>query len=752
MFARWSNVVTRLKWPVLAAALAFMAFAGIWGTGAFGRLDGNTSLNDPTSQSQQVTKQVIDAFGQSESTDIVALYSSTQYSVTDPQFRDSVLTVESRLKTDPNVAKVASYYDTRSAALVSTDGHSTYLAISLVQGYSSGQAKQVRHDVTAVGLTTEVGGNAVVNLDISSQVGAGIATAEEIAMPALCLLLIVVFGNLIAALMPILLGGFAILGAFTAIRVIEIFTGVSVYSINVVTILGLGLAVDYGLFIVTRYREELDRGKPMREAIARTMATAGRTVAVSGLLVALAFCSLLIFPQELLRSMGFGGAAAVLVAMVASLTVLPALLAVLGPRIDAVRLPWTRRGRPTSGPDSAATGSAAGSASAAVPSGRWAAIATSVMRRPVLYLVGVLIVIGVLAAPIAGIQFGGIDEHMLPSGTQSLTVSETLAADFPGGDVSPIRIFLGATTPAQAADFRQAVQGVPGVTEVSVAAQNGTATLLTAGYTGNFSSSAAQGMVQHIRALTHPSGTVVMVGGPTASVVDQLASLRSRLPWMALIAGGVTMLILAIAFGSILVPVKAIVMNLLSIGAAFGVVTWVFQDGHLSGVFGFTSTGYVEASQPVLMVAILFGLSMDYEVFLISRIRERWDDLGDNTAAVADGVQRTGRIITTAAALLCIVVGAFTLSGLTFIKMIGVGMVVALLVDATLVRLLLVPATMRLLGRYNWWAPKFLTALYGRYGVRENDPPGSPTATPGGSASPPLRRSPAKESEPTVGA
>jgi RND superfamily putative drug exporter len=229
-------------------------------------------------------------------------------------------------------------------------------------------------------------------------------------------------------------------------------------------------------------------------------------------------------------------------------------------------------------------------------------------------------------------------------------------------------------------------------------------------------------MVKQIRALPRPAGSEVLVGGTTASVVDQLAGLEARLPWMALLVAGITFIVLAVAFGSLVVPVKAIIMNILSIGAAFGVVTWVFQDGHLASLFNFTPTGYVEASQPILMVAILFGLSMDYEVFLLSRVREEWDRLGDNTAAVATGVQRTGAIITSAAVLLCVVVGAFAISGITFIKMIGVGMFVALLVDATLIRLLLVPATMRLLGRYNWSAPGFLQRLYGRYGVRESDP------------------------------
>jgi RND superfamily putative drug exporter len=571
---------------------------------------------------------------------------------------------------------------------------------------------------------TLIGGTRAVDLAINGRVPADIGKAEGIGTPILLILLLVVFGSLVAASMPVLIGGFAVLGAFTLVRVITMFTQVSMFSLNIITILGMGLAVDYGLFMVSRFREELDRGRPVPEAVSRTVATAGRTVAVSGLLVALALSSLLIYPQVLLHSMGLGGAAAVLVAMLASLTVLPALLAVLGKRVDAGRLPWSRRRRLPS-----VTGAVAGLVTGdRSENGRWGRIARSVMRRPVPVLVGMLVLLGVLAAPFAKVHFGGIDERMLPAGTQSRVVSERLAADFTGAGMRPIQVLVGNASASDASAFQARIAALPGVTGTVVAAQQPSATaatdntLVSVQYNGEASSAGARQIVERIRALPRPSGATVMVGGTSAEVVDQLHSLSSRLPWMALLVAGITFLVLAIGFGSVVVPIKAIVMNLISIGAAFGVVTWIFQDGHLAGLLHFTPTGYVEASQPILMVAILFGLSMDYEVFLLSRIRERWDELGDNTAAVVSGVQRTGWLISTAAVLLCVVVGSFASSGITFVKMIGVGMVVALLVDATLVRLLLVPATMRLLGRHNWWAPGPLGRLYGRYGVREDEP------------------------------
>ena len=570
-----------------------------------------------------------------------------------------------------------------------------------------------------------MGGQTAVDLDIEGQIPSDIARAEMIAMPILLLLLLIVFGSVVAALMPVLVGAVAVLGAFALVRVITMFTDVSIFSINIITILGLGLAVDYGLFIVSRFRDELDADARVEQALARTMATAGRTVVVSGVLVMLALASLLIFPQVLLRSMGLGGAAAVLVAMVASLTVLPALLAVLGHRVNALRLPWARkRGIPS------VTGAVAAGAGRALDDGRWARIAGRVMRRPVLYLIGVLALLTLLTMPFFGIRFGGIDERMLPPGTESQVVSARLAADFPNGTIRPIRVLISSAAPEAAAAFEQQVDGIPGVTDIAVAAQQGGSTLLTVSYAGDASSEPARRIVSSIRDLPAPPGAQVMVGGSTASVMDQLDSLTERLPWMALLVALITFVVLTVAFGSVVVPLKAIVMNLVSLGAAFGAVTWIFQDGHLSGLFNFIPTGYVESSQPILMVAILFGLSMDYEVFLLSRVRERWDELGDNTEAVKSGVQHTGWLISTAAVLLCVVVGSFATSGITFIKMIGVGMVVALLVDATLVRLLLVPATMRLLGRYNWWAPPFVQALYGRYGVKETLPPREATEPP----------------------
>src|SRR6266545_3114107 len=483
---------------------------------------------------------------------------------------------------------------------------------------------------------------------------ADIGKAEGLSMPILLVLLIFVFGSVVAATTPLMVGGLAILGAFVATRLLTQVTEVSIFAINIITLVGLGLSIDYALFVVSRYREELDKGHAVPEAIERTLATAGRTVAVSGLTVALAMASLLLFPQVFLRSMGFGGMAAVLVAMLASLTVLPALLAILGRRAFAwrVRVPGRQR--------------------ATAPGATWARIAHAVMRRPVLVVLGTVAVLGVLASPFVRAEFGGIDERVLPPGTESRVVSEQIKANFPGGGVDHIKVLVSGADQATTASLAADIGRLPHVTGAQVAGNKDRSWLIAVSYEGESGGPVARCVVADIRALPKPAGAEVLVGGRAAELTDLLASLSRRLPGMALLVAGMTFVLLFLAFGSVLLPIKAVVMNVVSIGASFGAVVWAFQDGHLASLLGFTSTGFLESTQVVLMLAILFGLSTDYEVFLLSRVREEWDRTGDNTASVAGGLQRTGRIITSAALLLVVVIGGFATGGIVFIKMIGV--------------------------------------------------------------------------------
>ncbi|SCL49173.1 MMPL family transporter [Micromonospora peucetia] len=717
MFAWWGHMVVRLRWVVLAAALVLVAVGSTWGVGVFGQLTGG-GFDDPASESSRAADRIVQELGP-QGADLVVLWSSDGPTVDEPAFRDPVAATVAGLRARPEITSVTTWYDTQAPALLSTDRRATYALVQLRAADKDDKAaayEELRPALATPGVRTEVGGATAALYESNVQTTKDITRAELLSMPVLLVLLVLIFGGLVAASTPLLIGGLAVLGAFVAVRLVNMVTDVSVFAINVITLIGLGMAIDYALFVVSRFREELAAGRDTPTAIRRTMATAGRTVLVSGLTIATAMASLLIFPQAFLRSMGLGGMAAVLVAMLAALTVLPALLAVLGHRIDALRvpLPW-RRGARGGRPAAGGTG------------GVWARIAHSVMRRPVRYLVGVTALLLLLAAPTLRMEFGGFDDRVLPASAEPRVVSERVAAEFSGGTISPIDVLVSGASPEQVQPFADRVAAVPGVTGVQVAANRDASTLLTVTYPGEPSGDAAYDLVRALRALPAPGDAEVLVGGRPGVDLDLIDGLADRLPWMALLMAAAILVLLFLAFGSVVLPVKAVLMNLVSIGASFGVVVWIFQDGHFADLLGFTPTGFIEPSNPILMLAVLFGLATDYEVFLLSRVREEWDRTGDNTASVATALQHTGRIITAAALLLIIVVAGFATGEMAYIKLIGIGMIVAIVVDATLVRALLVPATMRLLGHWNWWAPGPLGRVYRRFGIRESDEPGPAT-------------------------
>jgi len=734
MFEAWGRVLSRRRRLTLVITLLFVAFAGAWGTGVFGKLSSGDNFTPPSSQSQHEANVAEQVFGRNDA-DVVVLYRSATMTVTDPAYRQAVTTALNSLPR-ADVAKTATYWSTGSPSLVSTDRHSTYAVLQLTgaddaarhQTYDAIKNDLIPASLAASGVTARVGGNVAMEVAINNEVTADIAKAEGFSMPVLLILLLVIFGSLAAASLPVAIGGVAILGSFTVLRLLTMATTVSIYSVNITTILGLGLGIDYGLFMVTRFREELHRQPTVEQAVARTVATAGRTVAVSGVTVAVALTSLMLFPEDFLRSMGYGGVATVAVDVLAALIVLPALLAVLGHRVNSLRI---RRSVERPPRDES--------------SGAWYRLARSVMRRPLVYVTVITIALLALGAPFLRISWGGTDARTLPAASTVRQVSETLDSQFPVNSTDPIEALItgpGASAGGSAAlaSYLHRIDAIPGVTGTQVTGSKGDTTRVDVGYSPAPVSPAARHIVTQIRTLAPPptspsllSGATVLVGGTTAGLVDELASLGSVLPWMALLVCVSTFVLLFLAFGSVVLPVKAIVMNVLSLGATFGVVVWIFQWGHLSGLLRFTPTGSIDPTMPILMAAVIFGLSMDYEVFLLSRIRERYDQTGDNTVAVAAGLQRTGGVITSLALLLIIVVGAFSASGITFIKLMGVGMIVALLVDATVVRVLLVPATMRLLGRANWWAPRPLRRLYARYGFTEDSP--APIPVPAGAKS-----------------
>ncbi len=715
IFESWGHAVYRRRRLVLAAALLFVVFAGLWGTSIFARVQTAGGFDAPGSQSQQEASLATRAFGR-DAGDVVVLYSSKTLTTASPVFRSAVTSTLAALPRS-RAESYATYWSTGSAQFVSASGRQTYAVIELAG--SGDTARQdnydaIKNQLSAPGLDSQVGGAVPADETIDQQTTASITRAEGLSFPVLLILLLVIFGGLAAASLPLAIGALGILGSFTALRLLTLVTGVSVFSLNITTILGLGLGIDYGLFMVSRFREELHRQGTVEDAVARTVAAAGRTVAISGVTVAIVLASLMLFPETILRSIGYGGVATVLVDMLAALTVLPALLAVLGPKVNALRIRRSVQRPPAAG-----------------GSGSWYRLAHSVMRRPVLYAVPIVALLLALGSPFLHVIWGGVDATALPATAAPRVVTQALSQDFPGNPTAPIEVIVKFAGPVAGSPARQAglasylsrIDHVTGVTGGQVTGVRGDIARVDLRYGPGPYTPQARAIVSQIRDMPPPAAAAAYVGGPTAGLADELSSLGHTLPWMALAVVIATFLLLFLAFGSLVLPLQAIVMNVLSLSAMYGVITWIFQDGHLSGLLHFTPNGTISPTIPILMFAIMFGLSMDYEVFLLSRIRESYDRSGDNTAAIASGLQHTGGVITSAALLLVIVVGAFSASPIIFIKMMGVGMIVALIVDATLVRMLLVPATMRLLGSASWWAPRPLRRLYARYGIHEADGP-----------------------------
>ncbi|QYJ03032.1 MMPL family transporter [Nocardioides panacisoli] len=706
MVDRWGRLIARRARLVLVVGVLLVAGAAAYGVGVFGALS-QGGFDTPGSESARALEMEREAFG-NRGADVVAIYSDDDLAADDPEFREAVAEVVQGLPADA-VAQVTPYYEAPpEAGLVTADGHAAQVVIAL-DGASQDDFlvsyEEVEPLLEADGLRTDVAGSYAVYSDVNHQTEEDLQRAELISLPLVILLALVIFGSAVAASMPAMVGVIALVGGLGVVRLLTTVTDVSVFSINVVSVLGIGLAIDYALFVVSRFREELarlpeDDPDASRTAIRITLATAGRTVLFSGLTVAASLASLLLFPQMFLKSMGYGGVAAVLIAMLAALTILPATLVLLGRRIDGGRMPW-RRGRPVSVEDD---------------HGRWAALARGVMRRPVTVLALTVVLLLVVASPFLGVKWGSVDHRVLPDDSPSYIAAEKLA-DF-GGETSRAGVVLTGVDDAAVQSYVADAAAVTPDAAAEVTARDGDTALVGVTWPGSSQAEASLDLVRDLQAI-EPAAGEALVGGITAETVDLLASVGDHLPWMGAVVVLVMFVLLFVAFGSLVLPLKAVVMNVFSITASFGVVTWIFSDGNLSGLLDFEPQGFLDATNPILMLAIIFGLSMDYEVFLLSRVREQWDATGSNDVAVATGVQKTGRIITSAALLLGVVIGAFSTSGVVFMKMLGVGMLVALLIDATIVRALMVPATMKLLGRWNWWAPAPMVRWWERYGFRE---------------------------------
>jgi len=733
MFERLGVRVFARRKRVLIVSLLLLILGGLWG-GSVSKHLSSGGYYDPNSESVKAGNDINNKLDV-PTQDAVVLFTSQQPIST----RTVQRSIETALASLPRaqVPSYTTYWTTHRPQQLSTNGLATYVGLSLAgktdatQEHSLAVARDTLAKADLPGITVQYGGTVTLNKEISGQVSTDLRRAELVSLPIVLVLLIVIFGSLVSAGLPLAVGILAIVGASAVLRLLTTFVSVSVFALNLVTVLGLGMAVDYALFVVSRFREELDRQPTVQRALTRTMATAGRTVAFSGVTIAASLASLTLYPETFLRSMGYGGVAVVLLDVVAATTVLPALLAILGHRVNSLRLPvpWMKSNtkadveQPASGQDGTVA-----------ETGGWYRLAHSVMRRPLVYTVAIVVVLAVMAAPFANVIFGGYTATVLPVSAPGRVVSDTLARDFPSNATNPIQVVVeGVQNPAVIPAYVKRLGSVQGATGAAVAAVHGDNVLVQVAFNGDPISSAARDALARVRAVPPPSGAHVLVGGFTAFLVDQLHSIGHVLPWMLAVMIVAMLVLLFLAFGSFVLPFKAVLMNALSIGASFGAVTWIFQSGHLSNLFGFTKLGYLDATDPILMLAVVFGLSMDYEVFLLSRIREEWDASAGsgespdarNRLAVAHGLQRSGRIITSAALLLVIVVGAFATSQVTTLKMLGFGMALAIFVDATIVRAMLVPAVMRLLGATNWWAPAPLARWWTTHGVGESSNPGT---------------------------
>jgi uncharacterized membrane protein YdfJ with MMPL/SSD domain len=705
MLDRLAVVIHRRRRRFLWGALVVVLAAGFFGGPVFGLLDSANDFDDPQAEAVLASRDVERATGASASPDVVALVRLG--APADSAQAQRKLTRVARALRDPGMARVARYERGGDRALVSKDGRSSYV-VGTFRHNSRGVLGRVETRVARVPGVT-LGGGELAQEQVGDQVSEDIARAELLAFPILLLLSFFVFRSLVAALLPLAVGATTILLSFLVMRVVNgAIEPMSIYALNLITGLGLGLAIDYSLFMVSRFREELERGLETAAALRATMATAGRTVLFSSITVAAALASLLVFPLRFLYSMGVGGLICALMAALVSLTLLPAILAALGPRVNALSPRRFQQALHREASD--------------VRGGFWYRLSQAVMRRPVPIAAGAAALLIALGIPFLGVKFTGVDASVLPRDHSARVVDDALKTEFPPSRTSPIYVAAQGGPQDRAAIERYArrlgaLSGVVGTPQVQSA--RGLYRIDLIGR-GRALGEQSKELVRDVRAADAP--VPVRVGGQSAAFLDQQKALADSLPIALAILATTTVVILFLMTGSVVLPVKALLMNLLTLSAAFGLLVLIFQDGHLEGLLGFHSQGALESSQPVLLFAVGFGLSTDYGVFLLMRIKEAHDGGAPNEEAVALGLERTGRIVTFAALLFVIAIGAFATSQIIFIKQLGVGTALAVLIDATIVRALLVPSLMRLLGDRNWWAPKPLARLHRRIGLSESGP------------------------------
>ncbi|AZP15982.1 MMPL family transporter [Streptomyces aquilus] len=703
MLTRLGRLAVRRSGAVLLGALLVLLGLAAYGAGAQQDLD-LSRWSAPGTESVRAADRLRADF-HTGNPNLAVLVTARDGDVDSPRTARAARELVAGIAELPGVADVSSYWDARSPALRGEDGRR-----ALVLAHLTGSATDTREQLadlsprltrTTAELDVRVGGQEEISRQVGEQARADFLRAEAFALPVVLLLLILVYRRTVAALLTVAVGLLSVLGTLAGLRLLAQFTSVSTFAANLALVLGLGLGVDYSLFVINRYREERAAGRAQRDAVLATTVTAGRTVVFSGITVGVSLCALLVFPFFFLSSFAYAGVLVVLTAVAGAVLVLPAALARWGHRVE----------RP-----------------AAPASGFWHRAALAALRRPVLAGAGVLAVLLVAAAPVLGLRFGLPDERTLPAGTSSRTTSEIVHREFAAEPTDTIQVVLTERTePAATRAYAARLSRVPGVFQVDapegtyrdgrrtgapgqdrLTAVDGRARLAVVP-TQRAMYGDVPAFVERVRGTEAPAPA--LVGGYPGETTDFRATLLDRLPYAVGIVLVATYVILFLMTGSVLLPLKATVLNLLSLSVMFGCLVWVFQDGHLSGLLGFTPTGSIEPSIPVLMFCVAYGLSMDYEVFLLARIKEEHERTGDTVRAVGEGIRHSAPLITAAAGILALSFLSYATGGVVFLKELGVGTALTVLVDATLIRVVLLPVTMRLAGRANWWAPRRLRGL-----------------------------------------
>jgi RND superfamily putative drug exporter len=776
MFTRWGAFVYRFRRPVaLIALVVAIAAAGV-ATQTSSALSSGGWL-DASSESADVSARLDAEFGAGKSSVIALFRSDTPGAdATSAEFQAAIGTAVAGLADDPRITGVIGFAETGDRRFISNAGDAAYVVIQLdlTDEDSVAAVDDIRAAIAPPdGYRYWMTGYGPITKDSAVQSEEDLQKAEVVSLPIAALVLILVFASVVAAGMPLLVAGLAIPSTLALIYLVAQQVEMSIFVLNIATMLGLALAIDYSLFIVSRYREELRRGRTVAEAVERSIATAGKAVAFSGVAVAIGLSGLLLFEAPAIRSIGIAGALVVLCSVTFALTFLPAVLGMLGPRVNALSLGGlVHRFRPVSDLPTTARAS------------RWERLAHGVMRRPITVLVPTLAVLLIAGAPVLRLEQGVPGAEIYPAGVESRDAYVALQTEFAPGETTPVVILADIDgSPTDAANiaaltaFASRLTELDGIDRVEspfaiTNPQTGTAftsdevaalyalpegqrppgldALLDRYVRGSTvrldaispippAKPDATDLVPIIRDFDPGAGITTQVGGSAATAHDFLVSQGERAPWavgLTLLASGV---ILFLLFGSLVIPIKAVIMTLLSISASFGALVWIFQDGNLSNVLAFEPLGYTIAGNPIIMFSVIFGLSMDYEVLLLSRIQEAYRRTGDNRASVAEGLAKTAGVITGAALIMITVFAAFALAEVITIKSIGVGMAIAVAVDATIIRVLLVPATMRLMGGWNWWAPGILGRLADRLGfshVEDDEPMPAPTGSPIGQVQP----------------